>query len=554
MLRSIWSKTLRDYRVAILGWGIGLALAVCLTLIYYGAINETACAATAAYARALRFLGEPVAITTPGGFTTWHTLGLLPLVLGIWTVLAGAGLVRREEERGGLDVLLSSPVRRVRVLVEKLIALLAALVLIAVIIGVGTALGQAGAGVSLDLGAALLVGINISITAFVFGMVALLFSQFVRRRAVAARWGGGVMLLAYLVNGTGRMIEHGEWLQRFSPLYYYDLSKPLIPTYGANAGVLLFLLAVGLALGSASVALFALRDVGGTALAAWQAHPALGRLGIGQPAGGPGLERAREDIFVRTVSLRALRAEAPGVFWWLVGLAAYAGWTTLLARTAKENVSRILQGMPGLAQLFAGYNANTDIGFIALVVFIYLPAVLVLFALTQAMGWASDLDSGRMELELSASQSRRRIFLERYAAVFVAALAAPLVTYLTVLVTAASAGLGVDAGKLAVAMVGLVPLELVTASVTFLLAGWLRAGAIAGTVGLLVGASYFADLLDPLLKLPGWVISLSIFHQYGSPLVEDVHWGAWLALTAIAAIILAVGALRFVWADVRGAA
>jgi ABC-2 type transport system permease protein len=549
MLRSIWSKTLRDYRIATLSWGIGLGLTIFLTLVYYSITNEAARAAEAEYARSLRFLGEPVALTTPGGYTTWHTLGLLPLVLGIWTVLAGARLVRGEEERGVLDVTLSMPIGRPRALAEKLIALIIALTLIALIIGLGTALGQIGAGLALDIGAALLVGMNISLAAFVFGMVALLLSQFVRRRAVAAGFGGALMLLAYLVDGTGRTINHGEWLQRLSPLYYYDLSKPLIPSYGVNVGALLLLLAVGLAITITSVLLFAQRDIGGVAFAFRHERVTQRRLA----AGGPGLERARRDIFVRTVSLRALRAEALGTVWWLVGLIAYASWTTLLARTAKDNLNRILQGTPGMAQLFAGYNVNSDAGFVALVVFIYLPIIIVLFALTLAISWPSELDSGRMELGVSVPQSRWRIILERYVAVAVAALSAPLVMFLAVWASALIAGLSINAGTLAIAMIGLIPLELVTASVVFLLAGWLRTGAIAAIIGIAVGVSYFADLLNPLLKLPDWLIGLSIFHQYGSPLIENARWGAWLALTVIAAAVLAAAIIRFSRSDLRGA-
>src|SRR5262249_61166766 len=59
-----------------------------------------------------------------------------------------------------------------------------------------------------------------------------------------------------------RVIPNPEWLSSLSPIYYYNLSKPLIPSFGINAGGMLVMLALAVVLTAAGIWLFVRRDVG----------------------------------------------------------------------------------------------------------------------------------------------------------------------------------------------------------------------------------------------------------------------------------------------------
>ena len=101
MFRSIFSKTLRGYRWAILGWGVGVGL---LLYTQYATIGTqlTGLSSTSLQkvVEQFSFFGETVALNTPGGYVTFKTMGFLPVILGVWTVLAGARMTRGEEESG----------------------------------------------------------------------------------------------------------------------------------------------------------------------------------------------------------------------------------------------------------------------------------------------------------------------------------------------------------------------------------------------------------------------------------------------------------------------
>jgi ABC-2 type transport system permease protein len=541
MLGAVWTKTLRELRVPILGWGLGLGLSLYAN---YATARDAIASGIAGLAERFRFMAEPVAVDTVSGYVTFRVLGLvLPVLLSIWAILVGARLVRGEEERGSLDVLLSTPRSRARLLAEKLAALAGALLGVALLLSLGVLAGQAGADQPLAYGRALEAALNASLVALVFGGAGLLLSQLLPRRAAA---GVAAMLLAVavLTDATGRTVAGTGWLRLGSPLYYYTANKPLIPGYPADPGAAAVLVGLCLALGAGSLLLFGRRDVGGVTLLALPGTDRRGHDGDRQV-----LAKAWGALWQRTIGLRALRAQAPAALWWTLGVAALGGWITLLVPTIREPLQQLITDNPVFAELFARSGIGTDAGVLALAPFLFLPAVLAALALTQALAWPADLDAGRLEVVLSTPRSRVQLLLERFLAVLVIAVVSTLVVFLVVLAGVRVTGLGVRAGELAAACVAIVPLQLLTAALVYVLAGRLPYGGVVGAIATFLVASFLAEFLRQTFDLPGWLVGLSIFHQYGSPLTEGPAWGRPLAMLGIAAALLGLGVAQFRRAD-----
>ena len=53
-------------------------------------------------------LGEPINIETLGGFMSWRVGNSLPVMLGLWSVLALSGTLAGEAAKGSLDLLAST--------------------------------------------------------------------------------------------------------------------------------------------------------------------------------------------------------------------------------------------------------------------------------------------------------------------------------------------------------------------------------------------------------------------------------------------------------------
>ena len=138
-----------------------------------------------------------------------------------------------------------------------------------------------------------------------------------RRGGTAAGITGGLLAVSIVVDMVHRVVPDTDWFSRLSPVYYYNLSKPLIPSYGTDPVALLVLLvASSVLLSGAAIWLFVRRDVGGRSRAAPHAAPAA-RAPMTPERALPG---ERLVAAARSIA-RSLRTMAVPTFWWTFAIA-----------------------------------------------------------------------------------------------------------------------------------------------------------------------------------------------------------------------------------------
>jgi len=544
--KSIYLKTLRDFRIAILGWGVGMGLLMYVVLAAVPSLVATpqARASLVSLGSSFSWIAEPIALGTPGGYVTWK-YGLTLLIIAIWPLLACSRLLRGEEERGSLDALLSLPRGRVRVVLEKLAAVWTALLGMGLLIALLAFAGGKSASADFGLGDALLFGLNVSLICGVFGSLALLLSQFTQERGTASGLTGGLLLVFVVLDMAHRVIPNTEWLGRISPVYYYNLSKPLAPGYGANPGAMLVLLALCILLSGAAVWLFARRDVGGTV-----AGPSFLRL----PERAARPERALPvgAWSLRSVYTRSLGMIAVPACWWTLGIAGFAGWMVVVVEQTEAKLTTIYASSPFLKYLITkvgGGDLATNATILS-ALFVLMPLLLMAFAVTQANRWSADEEDGRLELVLSTPQPRLRVLLGRFAALTTATV---IIAVLTLAVTAAASvatGLKLDGGNLAAATLSTIPLGLLVAAIGYLLSGWLRTAVDTGLLSFLLVIWFFISYIGPGLNWPDATLRLSAFYYYGTPLLHGLPLLDTLGVLAVGIVALALASLRFVRKDI----
>jgi ABC-2 type transport system permease protein len=334
---SVYLKTLRDFRIAILGWGLGIGLLIYSVLSAVSALIATPAARStlASLARSFAWIAEPVRVDTPGGYATWK-YGFTILVMALWPLLVGARMLRGEEQRGSMDVLLTLPRGRVRVALEKLAAMWTALLAMGLIIGLMTFAASKGVSADIGLGDTLLFGLNLALICGVFGSIALLLAQFTQERGTAGGITGGLLLLFIILDTVHRVVNGVEWISRLSPVYYFNLSKPLIPAYGTNLGALLVLLALSMVLSGAALWLFVRRDVGATV-------PLPRFLRLPERAVPPERALPVNAWSLRSIYTRSLAKMAVPTFWWTVAIAGFAAWVVFIAEQVEQKLKRFLR-------------------------------------------------------------------------------------------------------------------------------------------------------------------------------------------------------------------
>ena len=543
-LSSVFLKTLRDYRIAILGWGIGMGLVVVSPMASVASLVTTPQAREQLVSLAASFAwnADAVAVDTIGGYATFK-IGIFVYLLAVWPLLAGSRMLRGEEDRGSMDVLLSLPRPRLSVALEKLAAMWTALFVMGILIGLLAFAGGAKFGANFGLGGGLLYGLNLALICAVFGGLALLISQFTQERGPAASWTAGLLLVFIVLDMVHRVVPNSEWISRLSPIYYYNLSKPLIPSFGTNFGAMAVELVLAAILGGVAIWLFVRRDVGGTVpLPRWLQLPER-QASRALPVG---------DWSLGSVYARSMGMIAMPTFWWTLGIAAFAAWMVYAVQLLETKLSALLSGSPAFTTLIknlGGGDATVNAGFLS-AIFFFLPLFLMAFAVTQVSSWSADEQDGRLELVLAAPQSRSAVLLGRFAALATATIAIAVVTLLASFASAAAAGLKIDAGNLAAATLGMIPLGLLVAAIGYLASGWLRTAAETGLLSFVLAAWFFISFIGPELKLPDATLRLSAFYYYGTPLLHGWQPTSVLGVLAVAAVALILSTLRFANKDI----
>ena len=543
-LSSIFFKTLRDYWIPILGWGIGMGLVVVSPMASVSTLLTTPQAREQLVSLAATFAwnADVVAVDTLGGYATFK-IGIFIFLIAVWPLLAASRMLRGEEERGSLDVLLSLPRPRLRVALEKLAALWTALLAMGLLIGLVVFAGGQKFGADFGFSDAVLFGVNLALVCAVIGGLALLTSQFTQERSTAAGWTAGLLLVFIVLDMVHRVIPNSEWISRLSPVYYYNLSKPLVPSYGVNAGAILLLIALSLILGVTSLWMFARRDIGGTVRVPRWLRPGERKPSRALPV---------TDWSLRSVYARGLGVVAMPTLWWTLGIAGFAGWIVFAVQQMETRLSSLFSSSPTVMNLIrniGGGDASVNAGFLS-AIFVLLPLFLMAFAVTQVNGWSTDEQDGRLDLVLAAPQPRLTVLLGRFAALATATIVIGVLTLVASALAAAASGLTLDTGNLAAATLGMIPLGLLIASIGYLASGWLRSAADTGLLSFLLLIWFFISFIGPELKWPNATLRLSPFYYYGNPLIHGLPLASVLGVVAVAVLALGLGALRFVRKDI----
>jgi polyether ionophore transport system permease protein len=544
-LRNVFLKTLWDCRVPILGWGVGLgALAPIIfagvPIILSSPVGRDEILALTRNP-VVRLFAEPVDVLSPGGYATWRLSMLLPM-LAIWALLAVSRATRGEEESGAFDLLLSVSGSRLRVIVEKLAAITTALVLAGALLAVLTLVGARATHVELEPRRALLFGLNTTLFALVFGALALVVSQFTRERRPAAGATGILLGLSFALASAGRVVPDGAWLGWLSPLYYFELNKPLVTGYDVNVGGLALMAALAVVLTGIGLVLFVRRDIGAPYVLPERFLPQR----------RPPRMLPMQSWSLQSLMTRNARRVAGAAFWWGVGLGTYSLLLTVLLRLVQQNLSDLLADLgrnnPTYAEFIDRFTRGGDIATNMVflnAVFSLLVVVIAAFAVSLANRWATDEEEGRLDLILATPKPRYLVMLTPFAAGAVGLTIATGCIFVGCALASAAVGMELNISRVAGAAFGMVPVGLVVASIGFLLGGWLRVRAMTGILIALVLASFALTLLAPLFHWPWALLQLSIFEHYGAPLVDGLNVGRVLGQIGVATATFAAAVVRF---------
>jgi ABC-2 type transport system permease protein len=224
---TIFRYALSRSRGAILGWGIGLFLLGLLLMPLYDTIaqqQEGLLRLVKDYPAEIGALfGDLNKIGTPEGYLNIEFFSYMPLVLGIFAIGAGSGLLAADEEDGRLDLLLAHPISRTSLFFGRLLAFVASSVAILILAWLGLCIPSLSSKLfDLGFGAMLLPFVSLLCELLLFGVLALFLSMILPSRRASSLISGAVLVGSFFITGLSRLNDTLEAAARFSPLTYYQ--------------------------------------------------------------------------------------------------------------------------------------------------------------------------------------------------------------------------------------------------------------------------------------------------------------------------------------------
>ncbi len=127
MPRAIFFETLRRGWRSMIYWGIGIGLIALLNIIAVPDANGMRATAEAISRMPLFVVqmvggGDLAFLASPAGFLNNQYYAIILVIFGVYAIIMGLNVTANEEDRGIMDVLLSMPVPRWRVVLEKFLA------------------------------------------------------------------------------------------------------------------------------------------------------------------------------------------------------------------------------------------------------------------------------------------------------------------------------------------------------------------------------------------------------------------------------------------------
>ncbi len=185
---------------------------------------------------------------TPHGYVQAEMFSLLlPVLLLVYAVGAGARAIAGEEEAGTLDLLLSTPIRRRRVVLDKFWAMVGVSALLAglawvSIVAIGRPFGLTVSVVNLAAAC-----VNLFLLGVGFGAIALAVGSSTGAKGTAIGIASGLALVTFIIKTLAPSVPAVKPLRFVSPFYFYADHRPLVNGFnGVDVAVLAGIAAVAL--------------------------------------------------------------------------------------------------------------------------------------------------------------------------------------------------------------------------------------------------------------------------------------------------------------------
>ena len=233
MFNNVFLKSLRDQRWPTIWWSLGLGLLSALVIAIFPSIrgNDELNNLLDTYPENLKALfgmTELTDITSAVGFLNAELFALMaPWLFVIHGIVLGSGAIAGEEGRGTLEILLTEPITRGKLVAQKSAAMVTATVVLALALWIVLVVGALA--INMDVSAPRLAAVTISVMllGLTFGALAFAAGCLSGSRSASVSIVAAIAVATYFLNASSGIVSYLQAAKWLSPFFYYNGADPL---------------------------------------------------------------------------------------------------------------------------------------------------------------------------------------------------------------------------------------------------------------------------------------------------------------------------------------
>jgi ABC-2 type transport system permease protein len=242
---SLLRHELSSRRISLLGWGIGLGLLAAMYISVYPAFAEQ----MGDFGDLIIYQLMNIDLGSFAGYIASVALQFMPLLLGVYMLLAGADTIAGEDDNGTLEMVVAMPLPRWQIVTVKALSLAVFSLLALLIIGSISAVALAIVlqTTSADATPAQLFVAFVAAWPLMLAVMAmsLFMSAFLPNRKIAVAVMVAIYLVSFLLKSIGSIVTALEGLKVLSIFNYLDSSVTIF-TEGPQLADIAVLLVIAL--------------------------------------------------------------------------------------------------------------------------------------------------------------------------------------------------------------------------------------------------------------------------------------------------------------------
>ena len=239
-LTSIFLKSVRDLRRSLFWWSVAVILYCSLMTILYDTMADSLELLVEFYPPELaKMFGVDIkTLASPSGWLYAEIYAMVvPICFIAFFVFSGANAIANEEETRTLELLLSEPVSRGRLYVEKFMALVFNCVVISIVAFISIALPSIAINMDIYMWNLIAGTLNLTLLATLLGTLAFALSASLGKRRTALVVPVGFAMVSYVSNIASMFTSVVDGINKFSIFNYYRIEEAF--EKGIDVGIIL---------------------------------------------------------------------------------------------------------------------------------------------------------------------------------------------------------------------------------------------------------------------------------------------------------------------------